>query len=224
MKTGLALVVSASLCACGGGGGGSSAGLVEDPEHDPGCKAVVVVQLFGDSVQVDAYQWGYLQHELDERFGFGHVLLELNAVSGTNSRQLRTGTDGFNPPWPKSVNGDIVMVNHGLNDQANQVPMDEYAENMRTFAYLPRNVVIETPTPIAHFLNVPDAPWAEIARQAAVEAHKPVADAQAYVLSRPYWETELWDGIHPTHELQQAIAHNVTAPALAPIIAKMLCR
>ena len=87
-----------------------------------------------------------------------------------------------------------------------------------------KNVVIKTPTPITHFLNVPDAPWAEIARQAAVEAHKPVADAQAYVLSRPYWETELWDGIHPTHELQQAIAHNVTAPALAPIIAKMLCR
>jgi lysophospholipase L1-like esterase len=187
----------------------------------------VRVQLYGDSTQVAAYRWGYLQSELDARFGTGRVELVLQAVSGTNSQQLVAGTDGLNAPWPDDLDADIAMVNHGINDEGyHRDDMATYAANMRLFAVGDgkARMVIETPNPIAHWMNIPDAPWADAGRQAAAEAGIPVADVQAYVLGLQGWEGMLTDGIHPSHELQAAIAKNVTAPTLAPIIAPMLCR
>jgi hypothetical protein len=192
------------------------------------------VQLYGDSTQVAAYRWGYLQQELDARYGAGKVQLVLQAVSGTNSQQLAAGTDGLNTPWPQTLDADIAMVNHGINDEAyHHDDLATYASDMRLFAVGDgrARMVIETPNPIAHWRNTPDAPWADAGRAAAADAGIPVADVQAYVLSLPNWEAMLTgdgshpdDGIHPSHELQRLIAHNVTGPAIEAIADTMLCR
>jgi 8-oxo-dGTP pyrophosphatase MutT (NUDIX family) len=66
-------------------------------------------------------------------------------------------------------------------------------------------------------------PYADAIRAVAEETGSPLADTRAYVLSLPDWGSMLEDGVHQTPELDALIAKNVTAPALAPIIASMLC-
>jgi lysophospholipase L1-like esterase len=212
------LLLAAVLCACGGGGDSTAP---TTPPTGPACQDTVTVQLYGDSTQVMAYQWGYLQAALDARFG-SRVILINQAASGTSSAQLIAGTDGVNTPWPSTVAADIAIVNHGINGQ--DEPLEAYAADMLTFAsYRGARMVVETANPIAAPYPS-DAPRAEAARQAAKQAGVPVADVQAYVLGLPGWEAMLMDGIHPTHELAKLIAENVTAPALAPVIGSMLCR
>lgn len=221
LSTLFALVALSGLAACGGG----EAGAPSTPPAS-GCQPTVTVQMYGDSTQVAAHRWGYLQTELDARYGAGKVALVLQAVSSTNSQQLVAGSDGLNTPWPNNLEADIAIVNHGINDEAyHPGELATYAADMRLFAVGNgrTRMVIETPNPIAPFRNLPDAPWAEAGRAAAAEAGIPVADVQAYVLGLPGWQAMLSDGIHPTHALQAAIARDVTAPALVPLIDALLC-
>jgi hypothetical protein len=214
----VAAIVLSALAACGGGGPESAP---TTPPAGPACQDTVTVQLYGDSTQVMAYQWGYLQAALDARFG-SRVILINQAASGTSSAQLIAGKDGVNTPWPSTVAADIAIVNHGINGQ--DEPLEAYAADMLTFAsYRGARMVVETANPIAAPYPS-DAPRAEAARQAAKQAGVPVADVQAYVLRLPGWEAKLSDGIHPTPELAKLIAEDVTAPALAQLIASMLCR
>jgi lysophospholipase L1-like esterase len=230
------VAVAVSLSACGGGGPDSAPSTPPDsgppvvsepsPPPPPPCKATVTVQLFGDSTQNYAFEWGFLRHELDSRFGPGRVVLQNNAVSGTDSLELYAGADTLNPPWPQGVTADIAMVNHGINDNAKGRPLAGYIVHMRAFARGngSTRMVIETPNPIAAYRGVPaDAPFAQAGRDAAALAGVPVADVQAYVLSLPDWESLTLDGVHPSPELARAIARDVTAPTLAPIIDSMIC-
>jgi acyl-CoA thioesterase-1 len=220
--------ILALLTACGGGG--EAPDVPRTPPTNapptPSCKATVRVQMYGDSTQVAAHRWGYLQAELDTRYGAGKVLLILQAVSGTNSEQLIAGTDGLNAPWPQSVDADIAVVNHALNDEGyHHDDLVTFAHDMAVFAQTKGvQMVLETPNPIAPGMNTPDAPWADITRRAAEHAGVPVADVQAYVLGLPGWEEMLSDGIHPTEDLQSRIARDVTAPTLEPLIDRMICK
>lgn len=207
------VALAALLAACGGGGTGEPA---------PACQDSVTVQLYGDSTQRAAFDWGYLQQELDARFGAGRVRLVDQAVSGTDSAQLVAGTDGTNPPWPGNLAADIAVVNFGINDVRLGVSLDVYAQNMAAFAGATQaRMIVETPNPV---VVADDAPYAQAGRAAAAEAGVPVADVQAFVLGLRGWQSMLSDGIHPTHELQAAIAHAVTAPAIAAVAAPLLCR
>lgn len=208
MKTQLWVLPLLGLATCSG----------EEPPRI--CKSTVTIQMYGDSTQVDAYASGYLQRELDVRYGAGRVTLLLQAVAGTNSTQLIAGTDGLNTPWPSNVSADIAIVNHGINDEAWGVPMAIYAANLDAFAHGPSRMVIETPNPITtHDL----AERAEVGRQAAAKAGIPVADVFAYVMALPDWPAMLADGVHPTAELQLALARSVTSPVLEPVIDTLLC-
>lgn len=218
------LLTTLVLAACGGGE------PVTPPESrrvpTPVCKAQVTVQLYGDSTQVQAFTYGYLQGELDTRFGTGRVQLGNRAVGGTDSLELFIGGDGLNPPWPTGLTADIAIVNHGINDDVKGRTLESYAQRMLAFAQGNGHtrMIIETPNPLAPYRGfTPTAAWAQAGRDAAVEAGVPVADVQAYVLGLPDWEAWLVDGVHPTAELQQAIARDVTAPALGDLVDGLLC-
>jgi hypothetical protein len=221
MKTVLTAAFAACLVACGGGGG--------DPaptQTQSACQDSVTVQMYGDSTQDRAFRFGNLQHELDTRFGTGRVFLINQAVGGTDSTQLVAGTDKRNPPWPQNVSGDILMMKHGANDAWRHIPIGTFSANLRLFAQQ-KPIVLETPNPWNHAAVSPDVdetpPYADAIRAVGEEMGVPVADTRAYVLSLPGWGAMLDDGVHQTPELDALVAKNVTAPALAPIIASMLC-
>jgi hypothetical protein len=190
------------------------------------CKETVVVQMYGDSTQDRAYRFGNLEAELIARFGSGRVMLVNQAVGGTDSTQLVAGTDKRNLPWPQNVSADILMMKHGANDAWRHIPLDTFTADMRLFAQQ-QPIVLETPNPWNHAAVSPEVdetpPYADAIRAVAEETGSPLADTRAYVLSLPGWGSMLEDGVHQTPELDALIAKNVTAPALAPIIASMLC-
>jgi lysophospholipase L1-like esterase len=213
------------LAACGGGGDDPS------PPTTPAaaCRPAVRIQLYGDSTQTQAWHDGYLQQILDARYGAGRVSLIDQAASGTRSVDLLAGADGKNPPWPGSVDADIAIVNHGINDAGARTPMETFRDAMLTFATTAGvQMVLETPSPVtyANALGpLDDAPYAAATRDVAAQTGAPLADTQAFVLSLQDWPTMLQpDHIHPSPELQQLIAENVTAPALEPLIDGLICR
>lgn len=217
-----ALAVGIAVTACGGGGS-------DQPDSQPSgpvCKATVSVQLYGDSTQMFAFQDGKLQAEMDAKFGVGKVLLIDQSANGKTSQQLIDGTDGKNTPWPQNLTADIAMVNHGIND-AVHTTLAQYTLNMKAFAAGNgvTRMVIETPNPVL-LPHAQTDTYAAIGRQVAAEAGLPLADVQSYVLGLPDWQdtSMLYDGVHPTPELEDLLAKNATGPVLEPIIASMLCR
>lgn len=224
IKHGLALIFCAILAGCGGGGGDAT----QPSTPQPTCQRPIKIQLFGDSTQ-----WGYLaegggiraplypelvlQWDMDQRFGLGVVIVSTRAVSGTTSGHLIAGTDGLNLPWPKSVDADIVVINHGINDIAFKVPAEVYADHLRTFLSAPAKVVFETPLPV----STATIDYADIMRQVAAETGTQLIDARAYVQSLPDWWQYATDGVHATGQGYELIAHNSLFPGLAPIVEKL---
>jgi lysophospholipase L1-like esterase len=220
-----AIVALAALAIAACGGGGSDPAPSTPPDAAPTCKPVVTVQLFGDSTQWLAFDDGAIQAVLAARFG-NRVIVTNQAVPGTTSAELVAGTDGLNPPWPGNLTADVAIVNHGINDASHHTPEADYAANLRAFAAGNgvTRVVLETPNPVASWHTQNDA-YTAIGREVAADTGTPLADVQAYVLGLPDWVQLLNDdGVHPSPELQRLIAENVTGPALAPIIERILCR
>lgn len=215
-----ALAVGIISTACGGGG--SEPPTTSTQSAPPPCRQTVTVQVYGDSTQNQAWHDGYLQQILAARFGDRVTVID-QAASGTTSQALLYGQDGVNPPWPENVTGDVVVVNHGINDAARGTPLDTFRATMLHFAAVP-GAVLETPNPVNH-PPIDDSPYAQATRSAAKAGRIPLADVQAYVMSLPNWRALMQpDGVHPSMELQQMIAENVMAPTLAPIIDSRLCR
>lgn len=209
------LILALAVAACGGGG-------TSEPAAAPCTPRTVHVDIFGDSVNYDAAP--VIQAEADRRFGAGRVVVRNRAVPGSTSEQLVTGADGLNAPWPASVTGDVVLVNHGINDAYAPlgITLDRYRENLRKIAAAP-GVVLQTPSPTLPAVYEV-GPRAAAVREVAAEAKVPLADVQAYVLSLPNWAGHMPDGIHPNGTLHQMIAANSTLPAIAPLVlAKMGC-
>ena len=187
---------------------------------------VVRIQLFGDSTMAGYSGSGLalhtpqsaLQADMDAMFGAGAVVVENRAVGSTNSGQLVAGTDGLNAPWPASVNADIVVVNHGVNDAANGVSPLAYRRNLETLAVAPARVVFETPNPVEDFSV---AAYAHTMVAVASERGIPVADAFSYVtgLGGNYRA----DWAHPRDDLYQYIVRMSLEPVLVPMVQSLRC-
>lgn len=215
-----------SLTSCGGGG-------PESPTDPCVALSSVRIQLFGDSTQLgfdSASPSGVathnpateLQRYFDARYGAGKVKVSSRAVNGSSSKQLVDGTDGLNAPWPASVEAEIVVVNHGINDF---YPVDDiaaYRKNLQILSMAAGSrVVFETPN-ILRKLNV--GPYAQVMREVAAQKGLPVADVFAYTSALPDWPTLLFDNAHPSDMLYKMISRDVLQPTISPIVAQMLCR
>ena len=183
----------------------------------------VTVQLFGDSTQVAAYNYGFLQDEMNTQFGVGAVHIVLAAVSGTNSTNLVEGTDGLNARWPASVTANIAIVNHGINDQRVLTTLAQYRANLITFTNSSAVIVLETPNPL-HSVAWSNPAYNSVMRDVAVATKAPIADVETYVLGLRNWQANIPDGVHPDATLHALIAKNVIAPTLKPLITKMRCK
>lgn len=185
---------------------------------------VVRIQLFGDSTQVgvivgETLAVGpaeMLQATMDRRFGKGAVRVIQRGSAGTTSGNLLKGQDKVNKPWPQSTDADITVINHGINDQAQRIPIETFKANLRAIA----PTVYETPNPMWRSDLVSESHVHAIRE---VAKGKPLADVHAYVMSLPNWRRYLPDGVHPNAELYALIVENVLAPTVAPLVAGMRC-
>lgn len=185
-------------------------------------KIPVTVQMFGDSTQTPVEGEGFLQEEMDARFGLGAVQIINAAVNGTNSQHLIDGTDGLNTPWPSSVTADIAVVNHGINDQEADTPLAVYQANVEAFAAGPAVMVLETQSPTFGQPYANPA-YSQVLRSVAAASSTTLADVETYVLGLPNWPSYLDDGVHLGEALNRLVAHNVLAPTLIPIVARLRC-
>jgi lysophospholipase L1-like esterase len=188
---------------------------------------VVRIQLFGDSTMA-----GYsgstlavhtpqvaLQADMDAMFGAGAVSVESRAVGSTNSGQLVLGTDGLNAPWPGSVDADIVVINHGINDAAKGVSPLTYRTNLEALAIAPARVVFETPNPVEDFSV---AAYAHTMLAVASAQRLPLADTYEYV--RALGGNYRADWAHPRDDLYQYIVRYSLEPVLVPIVTSLRCQ
>lgn len=185
----------------------------------------VYVQLFGDSTIVGMYNSGALQAQMHARYGAG-IVINGRGVGGTDSTQLRGGSDGRNDPWPGSVDADIVVVEGGLNEvkpwRATPIGAAEFRGNFETFATAPAQVVFLTPN--SQLTWAKDSGLPQVIRDVAREHGIPVADADAYVRTVPGWGAMVPDGVHPSDALYALIARDVLMPTLQPLIDPLRCR
>lgn len=166
------------------------------------------IDLFGDSTNWLAYAYW--------RGAFGNKVT-LHAQRGTKSADLVAGTDGINQPWPQSVDAQVMVVNHGMNDAAVPVPIADYKANLRKFAQTSAVVIFETPNPST---SVDTAPYAQAMREVAAETGSKLIDTQACMLRRADWATLLYDGVHPTDEGRKYIVET----CVNPIIRSLQCK
>lgn len=233
-----AFFVTSLLTACGGGKGGAetlSSPVVSKPAPSPTCipREKIKVQLFGDSTQV-----GYdgftrktavvtpaiaLQGALNAEFGAGAVVVISRAVYGTTSQELLTGTDGLNLPWPGSVDADIIVINHGINDMTRYgiARLSEYSASLRTLANAPARVIFETPNITK---NWDIGPYADAMRAVARTVNAPIADVYAYTSGLPDWRQQIPDWAHPSSGLYEQIGTKVLAPVVASEVRILLCK
>lgn len=204
-----------ALVACGGGG-------TSDPQPATPCvqMAQVRVQLFGDSTMEgwDGATGAYavrtptseLQDALDARFGRGTTLVTSRAMSGTTARQLVAGTDGRNQPWPRSVDAEIVVVNHGINDATHGDDLATYKAALAAIVANPggARLIFETPNAVR---GADLAPFAQAMRDTGT----PIADTFTLPV-------ELGDWAHPTQAGYIKIVRDSLAPAVIPVVEQVL--
>jgi lysophospholipase L1-like esterase len=161
---------------------------------------------------------------MNSRFGVGAVKVSTRAVSATSSGNLLAGTDNLNSPWPQSVNAQIVVINHGINDLRYSISVATYRSNLQKLAIAPARVVFQTPFPI-YTLGTPSQAYAEAMRAVASERGITLIDAMAYLLPLPAWKTQYaLDGIHATAAGYDLVAANVQFPVLSKLVAPLLCK
>jgi lysophospholipase L1-like esterase len=223
------------LTACGGGGTSEPEAAPVTQQATQACVSTVRVQLFGDSTQAgwSAEQWGIvqnrpavvLQSEMDAAFGAGVVKVQDRAVSSTTLAEMMAGADGLNAPWPGSVDADIVVVNHGINDATRYggAGLPEYQSRLDALAArLPAGtqLVLQTSNPVTGWDL---APYAQAMREVAAQRGAVVADTFGYVSNLP-GTGHLSDWAHPTQAMYSLIARHSLAPAVAPLVRARVCR
>jgi lysophospholipase L1-like esterase len=236
-----AIALSAIVAGCGG----SSERL---NVYGTPCLDHVRIQLFGDSTMV-GYSWtpsGYLigpdnpstalKSYFDVHYGVGVVNVESRAVARTTAKQLVAGTDGLNQPWPQSVDADLVVMNHGMNDliadgsvltltpagapdHVTILPdgLPAYRTALETLSRAPAVVIFETPN-VNQVWDL--APYAQTMRDVAKEHGISVADTFAYTHDKA---DLLSDWTHPTDALYSMISANVMQVTAKAVVSKLRC-
>ncbi|MEY4560806.1 MAG: hypothetical protein RLZZ618_83 [Pseudomonadota bacterium] len=238
-RAALSTLLSMTLVACGGGGSGD--GDTQNTPPPPAastCTPVptVRIELYGDSTQA-GYQGSdggqtmaanrpvvALQHAMDLRFGAGTTVVVSKAVGSTTAQTLVSG-DGVNAPWPASISGHIVVINHGLLDMTHYggPRFAEYALALAKLAVVPPGVQVVFETPNAA-VGWDVSFYAQAMREVAAAHHIPVADAYAYHSGMADWQAQLGgDWAHPTDPLYLGIITHTVAPTLAPLVAALRC-
>lgn len=136
----------------------------------------------------------------------------------STSSQLLNGTDNINKVWPTDATGNIIVINHGLNDARFDVGLIEYKQNLinlRKALRADQVVVWMTPT-VARGLETPG--YAKMMRDVAAEYGDVVADA-AIIKD---WDKELPDGTHPRQLGYTELVDLCLAPAVNNAIVKFL--
>lgn len=122
------------------------------------------------------------------------ILVTTRSSGNSTSGQLLNGTDGVNGPWPDNIEANIVVINHGLNDAKNGIPVEEYKKNLISLreGIRPEQIMIwQTPT-INYYWDT--APYAQAMREVAYAYDDLIADTHAI---KPNWLGEIPDGVHP---------------------------
>jgi lysophospholipase L1-like esterase len=160
-----------------------------------------------------------LQRLMDDRFGGGCVQVSTRAVSGTTSSQLVAGQDGLNLPWPRSVDADIVVVNHGINDVAWGVAPATYADNLRKLSRAQgAQVVFQTPLPVSTSSVDYTPEMVAVANEAGLQ----VIGARAYAQGLPNWWRYATDGVHGTSEGYRLLMTNAAMPVLESVVVRVM--
>lgn len=153
------------------------------------------------------------------------VAVTTRSAENSTSGNLLAGTDGVNSAWPDDIEADIVVINHGLMDAKNSVPLATYQQNLRSLrqALRPGQICLwQTPTQISSALaatwsvtNAVIGNYAQVMRQVAAEFHDAVADAYTMANWQNYLGT---DGLHPTQSGYELLVNTVIVPELKKII------
>lgn len=122
------------------------------------------------------------------------IVVTTRSSGNSTSGQLLHGSDGVNGPWPDSIDADIVIINHGLNDAKNGIPVSEYKQNLIALreGLRPNQIMIwQTPT-INYYWDT--TLYAEAMKEVAFAYDDIVADTHKI---KPNWLEEIPDGVHP---------------------------
>jgi hypothetical protein len=128
----------------------------------------------------------------------------------STSVQLFEGFDSVNKVWPTSVDADIVVINHGLNDARFEVDLEEYRQILIDLRdALPKNIEIVwmTPTP-TRGLNTNS--YANVMKQVAALYKDILADTR----NIKNWLSKLPDGTHPRQPGYSELVEVCLAPAI----------
>jgi lysophospholipase L1-like esterase len=196
----------------------------------------VSIQLFGDSInygetratpggdpfRVDDTPQAVLQRDMDARFGAGAVVVTTDAIPGSTAKMLIDGDTGLwgglsYQAWPLGATGDIVLMDYGINDYLSGLSAADFTAQLKQLAAA-RSVVFETPLPANG-----DVGFAAAVREVATETGEPLIDTSAYVQSLGNWSSYLGDGIHPNDAGYQLLTHGAVSPAVAKLVAPLLC-
>jgi lysophospholipase L1-like esterase len=201
-------------------------------------KSVVRVQIFGDSVARGYLSGGsgqraasnpqkLMQDAFDAKYGVGRVFVECRAMDSTHSGMLLGGTDGINPAWPGSVDADLVVINHGVNDVAYSLTDATYEANLRALvADCPAQILLQTPTPVSTVSRT----VAPIMRAVATDLGIPLIDVRAYIdgIIGAGDKYALWytpcapDGVHCNDAGYESIMTGCVVPAMIAKLDEML--
>ena len=154
-----------------------------------------------------------LYQSLSDQFG---VAITTRSVTGSDSTQLLLGQDGVNRVWPDDIEADIVLINHGIADARNNIPLSVYKNNLRALRNrLPKEKIIVwiTPTPVNSNL----ATWAQNSSNSIADyarAMKEVArqfgDYLVDAHSIPNWLSYInQDGVHASQQGYQVYANTI---------------
>ena len=152
------------------------------------------------------------------------LAITTRSVTGSDSSQLLSGTDGVNRVWPDDIEADIVLINHGIADAKNNTPLSVYRNNLRALRNgLPVSKIIIwiTPTQVntdlatwARNTTHPVSEYARVMREVSREFGDYLVDAYAI----PNWLSYVTqDGVHATQ-----LGYQAYSAAIAPVIKQVI--
>lgn len=155
------------------------------------------------------------------------VSVTTRSAEGSGSSQLLNGLDGVNGVWPDDIEGQIILINHGLNDARFGTPLAVYRNNLRQMRKRltsDKIIVWVTPTPVDRNNLLTDwsntgtndvGPYARVMKEVAQEFRDYVADCNKIENFVSYLDA---DGVHPTQQGYELMVNTVIVPTIKQAI------